>query len=226
MQASPSIVHLDHVRFNASQPAAPLSVQLGPGEGWVIDVAPRLSTPPVADLISGLVEPQEGTVCFCDQAWPTLDAVAADRQRARIGRVFEHTAWISNLDLDENITLAQRYHHGIAVDALRKQAEEHAAFFGMSGLPTQRPSQLTEAELMRCQWVRAWLADPVLLLLEFPEQHVAAESLQRLRAAIDARLEAGSALVLQSRDADWLLQGRSAPMRQHRITEEGWMEVA
>src|SRR5438046_4880672 len=65
---------------------------------------------PLADATEGLVPPSEGTVSFLGDNWQRLSADHAASQRGKIGRLFEDEGWISDIDVDENIMLAERHH--------------------------------------------------------------------------------------------------------------------
>jgi len=141
------------------------------GAGVMITLPARGAWPPLADLLTGLRAPEEGAVRWRGRDWRGFPPAEADAARARIGRVFRAAAWLSNLDLDENMLLPTRYHRR------RTRTEAAAAalacgreFFGWTELPSARPAW-ARAELLReAQWVRALLADPELLLIEAPER--------------------------------------------------------
>ena len=61
---------------------------------------------PLADAAEGLVAPAQGMVTFLGEDWQTITADRAAQQRGKIGRVFEGESWLSDLDVDRNITLA------------------------------------------------------------------------------------------------------------------------
>lgn len=152
------------------------------------------------DLAEGLKTPSAGCVRFLGQDWQDLTAFESARQRGRIGRVFESIGWVSNLNVYENIVLAQRHHTNRAEDELRAEVEQLVDAAGFAGIPRCRPHLLRRDELRRAQWVRAFLGDPPLVLLERPEQDVHGNAREALLVMIEQARAAGSAVIWLSQD--------------------------
>jgi len=167
-----------------------------PEAGLVLIRAERRQAPiGIADAAEGLLPPQRGCVRFLGRDWAARkprDAVAA---RARIRRVFSGPAWVSNLDVDENVTLRERHHTGRPAEEIEAEAVRLARAFGLADLPRQRPAWTNRADLARAQWVRALLGAPRLLLLEFPEHDAAEEPLAAFCAAVRRSREGGAGTV-------------------------------
>ncbi len=179
----------------SAEPLGPVDVVLPPGGMQGICYSAETDCPPIADLAAGLREPQAGQVTFAGQPWSAYAPFAAAAARGRIGRIFAGQAWVSNLDVDENITLAQR-HHGHAKPAdVRKSAEALARRLGLNGLPGTRPAWTPRRELQLAQWVRALLAPPSLLLVEQPWPDFSDGPGAALRTEIETARKAGMAVV-------------------------------
>ena len=145
-----------------------VSFVLEPGDLLLIRIPEGHSLAPLADVASGLVEPDEGVIRFLGKSW--AEGYEADRAaaRGRIGRVFERAGWLSNLDFDENITLAQRYHTRRDPAEILAEAQTLARELGLGDIPAGRPAHRDRAVLLAAQWVRALIGRPRLLLLERP----------------------------------------------------------
>ena len=87
----------------------------------------------------GLEEPEAGEITFRGRHWEEMSVPELEENRAAIGRVSSGSAWLSNLDLDENILLPASYHHRRSLKASRARAEKLAETFGLNGLPQRRP---------------------------------------------------------------------------------------
>jgi len=148
----------------------------------------------LADAAEGLVRPEAGTVRFEGENWEAMGADRAARCRSRIGRVFEAHGWVSNLDMDENITLPQRYHTARPLPEIEQDALALARSLGFADLPRVRPALLRRDELRRAEWVRAFLGSPSLVILEFPTRDVPADGLRRLADAVAAARARGAAV--------------------------------
>ncbi|MCX6995842.1 MAG: ATP-binding cassette domain-containing protein [Kiritimatiellaeota bacterium] len=196
---SAAVIKFDRVSCTAQPPyeqdLAEVSLALGPGELGVVLVPPGVARLPLADLAEGLLTPESGTVSLDGEDWRELTPDAAAAARSQIGRVFETRGWISNLDVDENITLAQRHHTLRPLAELDQEAEALARGFGLTELPRVRPATLKGAVLRRAEWVRAFLGAPTLILLEYPMRDVYTNDLDGLLRAVQAARERGAAVL-------------------------------
>jgi len=170
------------------------------GEQCVIEVEGAQACPALADVCSGLIEPLSGVVRFMGRPWADYTADEAAMARSRIGRVFEHHAWVSNLDLDENITLAQRHHTRRPEADIHQEALDLMQRFGLEHLPAMRPALAGRHISLLAQWVRALLANPSLLLLEKPTEEASDAECEALLACMGERLQAGAAVVWLTSD--------------------------
>ena len=150
---------------------------------------------PLADMVQGLVEPDAGVVRYRGEDWHAMDPARAAAQRGTIGRVFDQRGWISNLDVDENITLASRHHTLRPLPEIEQEALALAQSFGLPELPRRRPALLRRADLRRCEWVRALIGTPSLVVLEHPTRDVFAEAIPKLEAAVRAARARGAAVM-------------------------------
>ena len=150
---------------------------------------------PLADMVQGLVEPDAGVVRYRGGDGRAMDPARAAAQRGTIGRVFDQRGWISNLDVDENITLASRHHTLRPVPEIEQEALALAQSFGLPEIPRKRPALLRRADLRRCEWVRALIGTPSLVVLEHPTRDVFAEAIPKLVAAVRAARGRGAAVM-------------------------------
>ncbi len=194
MSSTATILEMTAVRWGQEPP---LELRVGAGECVFLraggDDGRRVRA--FGDAVCGIEPPPEGVVRFNGADWRELPPAEAERRRARIGRVFEGAAWVSNLDVDENVLLAQRHHTRRPDAELRAEAERLARTFGLARLPGTRAAWTDPRDLQRAQWVRALLGAPALLLLEFPERRAAAVHVAALAAAVDAARARGAGVL-------------------------------
>ncbi len=167
--------------------------RLEPGDLLLVRLPEGYPVSPLADVASGLVEPDEGVVRFLGKSWAAGNEADRASARGRIGRVFERAGWLSNLDIDENITLAQRYHTRREPAEILAEAHALARELGSGDIPAGRPAHQDRAVLLAAQWVRALVARPRLLLLERP-----------VRDLPDADVELFARAILRRRELDGL----------------------
>lgn len=165
------------------------------GEVAVVRVPRAGVAIPLADLCSGMTSPDSGSVRFLGRSWTQRPHSLAARDRARIGRVHGQTAWVSNLDVDENILLPQWYHTHRSISDIRAEAESLAQQFGLDALPQTRPAWTSDEILCKAQWIRALIGPPELLILEHPEAKNHESDRVALIAAIEQARVQGTAVV-------------------------------
>ncbi|MCP5487496.1 MAG: ABC transporter ATP-binding protein [Verrucomicrobia bacterium] len=197
---------------NVSVPGSPwfdvglsdVSFRLRPGDWIAVRLEPGATHCPLADAIAGLIPVEQGRLRYLGKAWEEVSSREADRMRSTLGRVFEQTNWISNLDIDENILLSQRYHTQRPESEIREEADRLARNFGFDQLPGIRPAHLTTSDLVRLSWVRALLGSPRLLLLERPARECTPVWRDRLMTEVAAACARGAAALWLTDDpATW-----------------------
>ncbi|MFH1476936.1 MAG: hypothetical protein ABIH24_05535 [Verrucomicrobiota bacterium] len=190
--------HLDHAGLQN------VTLRLTPGELTLIKTEPGNEQLPLADLAEGLLAPDRGVVRFLGESWSKISSEQSVTLRAGITRVFDEHGWISNLNVNENVTLSQRHHTRRPIRTILDEAEALARSFELEGLPAVRPAQLPRRDLRRCEWIRAFLGRPKLVLLERPMQGVPLEFLPRLIGAAKESMAHGAALIwLTDNDQVW-----------------------
>ncbi len=176
-----------------------ISFSLEDGEALLLEWRDEQGWPALADAAMGLLSPVAGEIMFAGRAWEEWAPDDVATLRSRIGRVFADHAWISNLDIDENITLAQRHHGMDSVSAYAK-ALELATYFGRAELPSGRPAWISRHDAEISQWIRALLAEPRLLILEEPTRDVSDEECEQLISAVAREREKGACVIWISDD--------------------------
>jgi phospholipid/cholesterol/gamma-HCH transport system ATP-binding protein len=197
----------------------PLSLRLLPGESLLIEFAASISTATFSDLCTGLVPTQSGRVRFTGKDWQDLPNDYAAALRGRIGRVFGAGAWVPFLDVESSILLPQLHHTRRDRRELQLEAVALAREFGLPGMPVDRPSDVAADDLDRAALVRAFLGDPLLVLVEDGRDI----SLTRFPAVLNriaAVADRGGAVVWLARSP--VVRNVSFPATRHfRLSDQG-----
>jgi phospholipid/cholesterol/gamma-HCH transport system ATP-binding protein len=205
--------------------SAPISLRLMPGDCAVIEGADAAQLDAFADLCSGVVPLRRGQARFLGRDWATLPHEYAAALRGRIGRAFGAGGWLPFLDAETNILLAQLHHTRRERDDLRAEATVLAQGFGLPGIPQGRLTGLSPGDLVRAMLVRAFLGEPLLVLLEEPAGNVYA----RLGTAVLNRMAAvrdrGGAVVWLSRTRLTRASHAFPASQWLRITGQGLIEI-
>ncbi len=176
------------------------SLTVGPGELILIEARDARRAAQFADLCCGMVPLEAGSVRFLDQDWASLPDDLAAAQRGRTGRIFAQGGWIEFLDVPTNIMLGALHHTQQSPDTLRAEAAALAHRFGLPGLPMGWPGDLSASDLRRAACLRAFLGNPMLLVLENPTSAQDAALLPPLLNQLAEARRRGAAAI-------WLAQG-------------------
>ncbi|MEO8429832.1 MAG: organic solvent ABC transporter ATP-binding protein [Verrucomicrobiota bacterium] len=198
-----------------------ISFGLNPGELLLVRIERENERLPLADVTEGLVPPAHGTVTFLGDDWQRLSADHAAAQRGKIGRLFEDEGWISDLDVDENIVLAQRHHTQRTEEEIREEALKFARMFGLPGLPRGRPGKVRRWDLRKAACIRAFLGQPMLIILEQPVRGVYADFMAPLLNAVQSARTHGAAVLWTVTDPQiWNNSGIRAASRAKMLGSE------
>jgi phospholipid/cholesterol/gamma-HCH transport system ATP-binding protein len=196
---------------------AEVTLTLGPGAVAVVDTGINLDIRelgfdyfPLADAAEGLLPCQPGQVLFLGRDWAKMGPLEQARNRGKIGRVFDYHGWVHNLSVMENLVTACRTHPNRAIHDPEGTAEKLARRYGLEGVPNGRPALMRKRDLRRCEWIRAFLGNPDLVILERPEMDAP-------RGALDALFE--TAREAQGRGAAllWITHDKEIKERAVRL---------
>ncbi len=221
-----SILQFEAVTLPAAdaydQEVAGLDFALRAGDCLLVAVEDERPCPPLADAAEGLLEPSAGRVLMHGADWQEMSPDESSLRRSRIGRVFESQAWLSNLDVDENVTLAQRHHARRSEAEIREEAVRWVQRFGRDALPAMRPAWAPRHELIIAQWVRALLGEPELLIMERATRDATHEECAQLVEAAEEHRRRGAALIWLSSDERFLNNQSLAPTVRAKMKGERW----
>lgn len=195
------------------------------GELALVDARHSARPAWLADLCCGLLPLAAGSARFLDHDWSAMPDDYAAALRGRIGRVFASGSWVGFLDVATNILLPRLHHTRDDPSDLRERATALSCAFGLPGLPLVRPGVLAASDLARAACVRAFLGDPMLVLLESPVQGRFTSLVPPLLDALAAARDRGAAAIWFTRsDLVWRDLSFPATMRM-RLGERGLVPV-
>ena len=114
-------------------------------------------------LISGLIQPQNGTICWGEQVWhDTKTKQCIPPQERNIGMVFQDYALFPNMNTLDNIIFACKE------KVEKKYLQSIVDTLGLDNYLTRYPYQLSGGQQQRVAIARALISKPALLLLDEP----------------------------------------------------------
>jgi phospholipid/cholesterol/gamma-HCH transport system ATP-binding protein len=139
--------------------------------------------------------------------------------RGRTRRVFEHYGWISNLDIIENLCMAECHHGRRPLAEVVDEAQALARRFGLDRVPEGRPTRAHGMLLRKLEWVRAFMGTPALIVFERPLRGAAKADAPVFFEAVCEAVERGaSVLWMTDEERAWEC---SAFARAQRFRMEG-----
>jgi phospholipid/cholesterol/gamma-HCH transport system ATP-binding protein len=222
--SGPSILSFEGVTVLDSDPLYDTAIwnaglRLVPGELALVRLEKEHTRLPLADAATGLAEPEQGIVRFMDETWQDMPPRLAAQRRGTIGRIFEDGGWIAEMPVDENVTLAQRHHSRRPLRDIEDEAAALARTFGLPGLPRGRPAEVRRQDLRRAACVRAFLGNPILLILERPTTGLLPEIMAPLLHSVRTARLRGASVLWTTSDAD--VWSESAIRPTHRYAMSG-----
>jgi len=210
--------------YESSLKVNDVSFALNAGEVLTVQVDPSTRTRSFASLLQGIINPDAGDLLFLQQRWSGSDYERHFFLRSLIGRVFEGQAWIESLNLDENVTLAAR-HHGRSIEDIKVSVQDWLDRLGLERLINRRPAFVAPAILQVHQWIRAFLSQPKLVILERPMQFLSENWFGKLLKSIEWIASRGTAVLwLDSRpnldQVDWKIP------YHHVVAQDGRFGIA
>jgi phospholipid/cholesterol/gamma-HCH transport system ATP-binding protein len=205
------ILKFDDVTIQSSHYETELwnvSFELNRGDLLLVRIERENERLPLADAATGLVPPSQGSVLFLGEDWRAMSADRAAAHRGRVGRLFEDEGWVSDLEVDQNIMLAQRHHTRRSEEEIAEEALQFARIFGLPGLPRGRPVSVRRWDLRKAACMRAFLGQPILIILEQPVRGVYADLMAPLVNSVQSARSRGAAVLWTVTDPQiWNLPG-------------------
>jgi phospholipid/cholesterol/gamma-HCH transport system ATP-binding protein len=199
MNASPPILKFNDVTIESSPSYETglwnSSFKIDSGELLLVRIEREDERLPLADATEGLVTPAQGSVTFLGEDWNAMTAGQAAAQRGKIGRLFDDEGWINDLDVDQNIMLSELHHTARSENDILEEALQWARVFGLPGLPRGRPGSMRRWDLRKAACIRAFLGQPVFIVLEQPVRGAYADLMAPLLSATKSARQRGAAVL-------------------------------
>jgi molybdenum ABC transporter ATP-binding protein len=176
----------------------------------------------VLRVLSGLVQPEQGSIFLDGQIWFQTDGTrfieAAERQ---VGHVFQDSALFPHMTVAENVSYGLRKW---PTRSRGKRVAEMLERVGVEAFANRRPSALSGGQKQRVALARALAPKPRMLLLDEPFASLDRPSAQLLRQELRTLLKAENipALLVTHHRGDALTLGdRLLRMEKGRIVQDG-----
>jgi phospholipid/cholesterol/gamma-HCH transport system ATP-binding protein len=145
-----------------------VNVRLEAGELLAVAGPSGAGRSALLEICAGLLRPTSGSVAWDDQP---LCALAHDRlleARRALGYMFQTPALIANMTVFDNVALPLRYHTVTNEVTIREHVRTRLRAFGLESVAQAFPEVLSVQQARSVAFVRAFILDPELVLLDEP----------------------------------------------------------
>lgn len=198
------LLNIEHAKpsfEDSSLPHVAYDLKLRAGECIVIETSSTELSAAFADLCSGIIQLEEGSVKFEGMDWVSLKEPRLSALRGRIGRIFQQGGWVDMYPVAINILMPMLHHTSIPIDTLTSQALVLCRAFGLPGLPMEIPRHMLSVDLQRAACVRALLGNPNLMLLEHPFEGFSESLLYPLFEMLNIAQNRGAGIICFTRQS-------------------------
>ena len=182
------------------------SLQIASGSHLGIRGASGSGKSTLLHVLSGLLVPDQGSLCWGDTSLAVLSEAQRDLWRGQhVGFVFQDFRLFPGLNALENILFPVSFFHWRIPAFLRRRAQ---GLMERLELPASRRVELlSRGEQQRVAIARAVLREPEILLADEPTASLDSENAQRItELLLDIAIEQGSTLLVVSHDEEVLSQ--------------------
>ncbi|MCC6548538.1 MAG: ATP-binding cassette domain-containing protein [Ignavibacteriaceae bacterium] len=178
-----AFVSLENVSYNSDRySVANLSMKFEPGKLYGILAPADEPVNEVLKLISGIVQPDKGTVLFdgIDMNVGTLYGLKDIRKK--ISYIFERGSLLANLSILENLLLPYDYHYSeLSRTEKLNNIKQHFEYFQLAeAILEERPAYQRQQTSKLVVIIRALLTEPEFLILDMPFTDLELKSKKRL----------------------------------------------
>lgn len=131
------------------------------------------------------------------------DTIVDEKNRIRIGLVFQSSSLFQHLNVMDNLLIAAKYHKLYKEDEAVKIAEAYLTEFGLSDKKSAYPAELSGGQKQRIAIIRALLLNPLVLCFDEPTSSLDSEN-KNLLIDIIHKIKKDQAVIVVSHDEDFI----------------------
>lgn len=157
-----------HKSFGKTQVLKGLSLAIKPGEITVIMGASASGKSVLIKHMNGLIKPDKGEVLFFGKDTRELGSVALDRERKRVGTLFQNYALFDSMTAVENVAFPLVENQAMEAGKAESIAADILGDLDLDHVLDAYPSSLSGGMKKRVSLARAIVANPEVVLYDEP----------------------------------------------------------
>ena len=143
-----------------------ISFSLKEGENLIIFGPEDSGMTRLSELIIQANPDYEGNIIYKGKSIKTLDHFEQLMHKRDIGYVHRDYGLLSNMTVEQNISLPLEYHSTLSASRIQEHVESMIWILNLEHCKKLRPIDLTGAEILKTAFARAMVRDPDLLYIE------------------------------------------------------------
>ncbi|MGC8887376.1 MAG: ABC transporter ATP-binding protein [Verrucomicrobiia bacterium] len=210
-------------RFDGMEVLKGVTFEVNPGEIFVI-IGPSGSGKSVLlKHIIGLETPDEGDILINDESVLEKNIF----EKYRIAMVFQSSALLNSLTVEENVGLYLSEHHLKSPSEIKRIVSEKLELVGLKGTEKKMPSELSGGMKKRVAIARALVMEPQLILYDEPTSELdplIAVTISEEILNLKKRINATSIVVTHDKDLAFAIADRIAMLYEGKLLFVGTRE--
>lgn len=213
-----------HLRFGKDEILRGLDLHVNARERLVVIGKSGGGKSTLLRLILGILRPQKGSVQFKGLEVTRMGRHRLNRMRQKIGMVYQYSALVSSLNVQENLALPLEELTDMKPAEIEELARAKLTLVGMEEVMHKMPSELSGGMRKRVGLARALVLDPELILYDEPSaglDPVTSSTIDDLMISLSEDIGAASIIVTHEMDSAFKVATRMAMLHEGKIIADG-----
>lgn len=194
------------------------------GETFVIMGCSGSGKSTILRIMTGILKPDDGSVIIKGKDISRMDSRELDEMRKSFGMLFQYSALLDSLTVEENVALPLKEHTKLAEDIIKIIIRMKLALVGLRGFENYYPSQISGGMRKRVGLARAIALDPDIVFYDEPTSGldpVVAGIIDKLIMDLSKKLLITSVVVTHDMQSVFRIADRVAMIHKGKVVEVG-----
>ena len=204
-----------------------VSLDVYKGETFVLMGCSGSGKSTLLRLMTGAIKPESGSVCIKGKDIARARAHEIDEVKKGFGMLFQYSALLDSLTVEENVSLPLKEHTKLAQDIIRIIVKMKLSLVGLRGYEAYYPSQISGGMKKRVGLARAIALDPDIVFYDEPTSGldpVVGGVIDKLIKDLSQKLLITSVVVTHDMQSVFHIGDRIAMVHKGKIVEIGTPE--
>ena len=210
--------------FQGKKTIDDVSLDIYPGETFVIMGCSGSGKSTLLRLMTGAIKPEEGSVLIKGKDIAKMSVEELDEVRKSFGMLFQYSALLDSLSVEENIALPLKEHTKLADEIIKIIIKLKLSLVGLRGFEHYYPSQLSGGMRKRVGLARAIALDPDIVFYDEPTSGldpVVGGVIDKLIKDLSAKLMITSVVVTHDMQSVFEIADRITMIHKGKIIDVG-----